>query len=63
VIALDRQEKGKAELSAIQEVEQNFSIPVTSIVKLENLIAYLETQSGKNELLKSVQAYRDQYGI
>ena len=63
VIALDRQEKGKGELSAIQEVEQNFSIPVSSIVKLENLIAYLETQSGKDELLKSVQAYQDQYGI
>jgi len=63
VIALDRQEKGKGELSAIQEVEQNFKIPVTSIVKLENLIAYLQNQSGKEELLQSVQAYRDEYGI
>jgi len=63
VIALDRQEKGKGELSAIQEVEQNFSIPVSSIIKLENLIAYLETQSGKGELLGKVQAYRSEYGI
>ena len=63
VIALDRQEKGKGELSAIQEVEQNFNIPVVSIVKLENLIAYLEKQAGKEALLKSVQAYRNEYGI
>jgi len=63
VIALDRQERGKAALSAIQEVEQNFSIPVVSIIKLENLIAYLATQSGKQAQLKAVQAYRSEYGI
>ena len=63
VIALDRQEKGKGELSAIQEVEQNFKIPVSSIIKLENLIAYLETQSDSKELLAKVQAYRSEYGI
>lgn len=63
VIALDRQERGKGELSAIQEVEQNFGIPVVSIIKLENLIAYLEQQTGKEELLGKVQAYRSEYGI
>lgn len=63
VIALDRQERGKGELSAIQEVEQNFNIPVTSIIKLENMIAWLEKQSGKEELLGKVQAYRANYGI
>ncbi|MDH5446657.1 MAG: orotate phosphoribosyltransferase [Gammaproteobacteria bacterium] len=63
IIALDRQEKGKSELSAIQEVEQNFNIPVASIIKLENLIAYLEKQSDKTDLLDKVQAYRKDYGI
>ncbi len=63
VIALDRQEKGKGELSAIQEVEQTFKTPVVSIIKLENLIAYLEKHSGKEKLLKTVQAYRKEYGI
>lgn len=63
IIALDRQERGKGELSAIQEVEQNFNVPVVSIIKLENLIAYLEKQSGKEEQLAAVQAYRSEYGI
>lgn len=63
IIALDRQERGKGELSAIQEVEQNFNIPVVSIVQLGNLIAYLEKQSGKEAQLKAVQAYRNEYGI
>ena len=42
LIALDRQEKGKAELSAIQEVERDFNTKVISIVKLADLISYLE---------------------
>ncbi len=63
IIALDRQERGKGELSAIQEVEQNFDIPVVSIIKLENLIAYLEKQTGKEEQLTAVQTYRNEYGI
>ena len=63
LIALDRQEKGKAELSAIQEVERDFNTKVVSIVKLADLISYLETKGTMNEHLASVKAYREQYGI
>lgn len=63
VIALDRQERGKGELSAIQEVEQNFNIPVHSIIQLQLLIEYLENQPGMDENLGAVRAYRKQYGI
>ncbi|MBE0376523.1 MULTISPECIES: orotate phosphoribosyltransferase [Pseudoalteromonas] len=63
LIALDRQEKGKAELSAIQEVERDFGTKVVSIVKLADLISYLETKGTMNEHLASVKAYREQYGI
>jgi orotate phosphoribosyltransferase len=63
LIALDRQEKGKAELSAIQEVERDFNTKVISIVKLADLISYLESQGTMNEHLASVKAYRDQCGI
>jgi len=63
IIALDRQEKGTGELSAIQEVEQDYSIPVLSIIKLEHLIAYLEGNAEFGEYLGKVTAYRDQYGI
>ncbi|WP_016955175.1 orotate phosphoribosyltransferase [Catenovulum agarivorans] len=66
LIALDRQEKGKGELSAIQEVERDFGTQVISIIQLTDLIEYLkqnsqDAQSQSN--LEKVQAYRAQYGI
>lgn len=63
IIALDRQEKGTGELSAIQEVEQQYNIPVLSIIKLEHLISYIEGNSEFSKYLDKVKAYRDQYGI
>ncbi len=63
LIALDRQEKGKAELSAIQEVERDYGAKVISIVQLSDLITYLQGKPEMREHLQSVQAYRDQYGI
>jgi len=63
LIALDRQEKGKAELSAIQEVERDYGAKVISIVQLSDLITYLEENSEMQEHLAAVKAYREQYGI
>jgi orotate phosphoribosyltransferase len=63
LIALDRQEKGKAELSAIQEIERDYNAKVISIVKLTDLVSYLETKPEMQQHLVSVQAYREQYGI
>ena len=63
LIALDRQEKGKAELSAIQEVERDFNTKVISIVKLADLITYLEDKGDMAEHLDTVKAYRDKYGV
>ncbi|ASJ98178.1 MULTISPECIES: orotate phosphoribosyltransferase [Shewanella] len=63
LIALDRQEKGKGELSAIQEVERDFGCSIVSIIKLEDLINYLSEKPGMEAQLASVSAYRDQYGI
>ena len=63
LIALDRQEKGKGELSAIQEVERDFGCEIVSIIKLSDLINYLSEKSGMEAQLESVSAYRDQYGI
>lgn len=62
VIGVDRQEKGRAELSAIQEVEQQHNIPVISIVTLGDIIQYLENQ-GDNRRLEAVKAYRQEYGV
>lgn len=63
LIALDRQEKGKGELSAIQEVERDFATKVISIVTLADLITYLETQSDMAEHLANIKQYRVDYGI
>jgi len=63
LIALDRQEKGKGELSAIQEVERDYHAKVISIVQLSDLITYLETKPEMQVYLDSVKAYRDKYGI
>ncbi|MBM7070957.1 orotate phosphoribosyltransferase [Shewanella sp. 202IG2-18] len=63
LIALDRQEKGKAELSAIQEVERDFDCGVISIVTLGDLLIYLEQKPEMETELAAVSAYREQYGI
>ena len=63
VIALDRQEKGKGDRSAIQEVEQDFNIPVTAIIKLDYIYQYLVKQQLDQELIDGIQQYRLDYGI
>ncbi|OGT18882.1 MAG: orotate phosphoribosyltransferase [Gammaproteobacteria bacterium RBG_16_57_12] len=62
VIALDRQERGKGDCSAIQEVERLHGIKVASIVKLAELIEYLAQKPELTASLAGIRAYRDQYG-
>ncbi|MDH5190101.1 MAG: orotate phosphoribosyltransferase [Gammaproteobacteria bacterium] len=63
LIALDRQEVGQKNTSAIQEVEQMYGLRVASIIKLENLIEYLKTKSHMSGSLDAIQSYREKYGI
>lgn len=63
MIALDRQEKGQGELSAIQEVERDFSIPVVSIIKLNDLLTYVENNDEFKQHVPAIRAYREQYGV
>ena len=63
LIALDRQEKGQGELSAIQEVERDFATEVISIVSLGDVITYLEAQPDMTASLASIKKYRQDYGI
>ncbi len=63
LVAIDRQEKGKAELSAIQEVERDFACSVISIVSLTDVVTYLEEQGDQQKHLEAVKQYRAQYGI
>ncbi len=63
LIALDRQEKGKSELSAIQEVHRDYGIDVFSIITMADLIEYLATESLFSRHLAAMKAYRQEYGI
>jgi orotate phosphoribosyltransferase len=62
ILALDRQERGQSDVSAVQEVERDFALPVASIAKLSDLVSYLEQLADK-AALQTVQAYREHYGI
>jgi orotate phosphoribosyltransferase len=62
-IALDRQERGTGKLSAIQEIECEYGMPVAAITKLESLISYLEKRDDSGDDLKRITEYRDHYGI
>jgi len=61
-IALDRQERGEGEFSAVQELEQRHQIEVISIVTLENMIEYLEKTPAMAENLDKIRQYRESYG-
>lgn len=61
-IALDRQERGTGELSAVQEVSRDYGLPVIPIVRLDDLMAYLAARAGQAETLAAMRAYRERYG-
>ena len=63
LIALDRQERGQGELSAVQEVQNNYGIPVVSIVTLETLLGYVEQRAAARPHLDAIQSYLTRYGV
>ncbi|MEA3278473.1 MAG: orotate phosphoribosyltransferase [Pseudomonadota bacterium] len=63
VIALDRQERGQDERSAVEEVRERYGMPVLSIASLSDLIAYLEELPDTGGSLHAVRDYRARYGV
>ena len=65
VVALDRQEKGQGELSAIQEIETDYEVPVISIINLHKILDYLSLSKDNSleEYLKLMQDYKKNYGV
>jgi orotate phosphoribosyltransferase len=65
IIALDRQERGQGEKSAIQEVQDSYGMPVVSIVTLDQVLAYLEEHAGPEMQphAEAIRAYRARYGV
>lgn len=63
VIALDRMERGTGALSAVQEVREQFGIPVVAVVTLDNLVGFLEHDANRQAELHAVADYRIAYGV
>ncbi len=62
-IALDRQEKGLGELSAVQEVISTHKLPVCAIANLSDLLEFVKNQPAMAQHLLNIQTYRQQYGV
>jgi orotate phosphoribosyltransferase len=63
LIALDRMERGSGKLSAVQEVQEQFGIPVMSIATLDDLAKFLGCRAHMAQQLQSIQRYRREYGV
>ncbi len=63
VIGLDRKERGNTDKSAIQEVEQQFGIPVVSIIDIDDILAYLGGKPDMKSLVEQIKEYRQEYGL
>jgi len=63
IVALDRQEKGESELSALQEIQQQYNIPVRSIINFTHIIEYVSKQADFAAFRDPLLAYRKRYGI
>jgi orotate phosphoribosyltransferase len=63
LIALDRKERGSGELSAVQEVRQNYGVEVASIIDLDDLVEHLEGSAEYGQFLPLVADYRQRYGV
>ena len=63
LIALDRQEKGRGELSATQEVSRDYGIPVTAIATLSDILATLQGRQEHRASLERIEDYRRRFGV
>jgi orotate phosphoribosyltransferase len=63
LIALDRQERGKSALSAVQEIEQQHDIAVLSIIKLGDLLEFLADAPDQRRQWQALKDYQTKYGV
>jgi orotate phosphoribosyltransferase len=63
VISLDRMERGKGDLSAVQEIEKRHGIPVVCIASLDDLVNWLEGRPEFRDDLAAIREYRQLYGV
>lgn len=62
IVALDRKEKGQDERSAVQQIHDDFGVPVYSLVDIDDIIEFVKA-TGESEHLAKMLEYREQYGV
>jgi orotate phosphoribosyltransferase len=63
IVGLDRRERGQGKLSAIQEIEAESGINVTSIIDIEDILTYIRDKSLDSDILARIEKYQGEYGI
>ena len=63
IVGLDRKERGASEMSATQEIERDYSIPVVSIIDIDDIIRFVTNEKMSSKILKDISVYRDQFGV
>ena len=63
MIALDRQEKGSGDRSAVQEINEEYGLAVASVIGMQDLIQYLAEKGDQEEMLDAMKFYRTEYGV
>lgn len=63
VVGLDRRERGRGTVSAIQEIEADFGVNVTSIVDIEAILAYIRNSGLDDTIVARIEKYQTEYGI
>lgn len=63
IVGLDRKERGASEMSATQEIERDYSIPVVSIIDIDDIIRFVTNEKMPSKILKDISVYRDQFGV
>ena len=62
-VCLDRMERGTGLRSAVQEVQEQYGMPVVAVATLDDLVGYLEDEPRYGKDLRAIAAYRQQYGV
>ena len=62
IVAVDRQERGQGEKSAIEEAKTKFRIKIISIINLDNIISYISVNDNLREHVQAINIYREEYG-
>lgn len=63
IVALDRQEKGQGKLSAIQEIQATFGVPVKAIITFANIMEFVKNETRFSSFIQPMTVYREQYGV